>query len=239
MSSVSSLITADWRDLVMLSFEIDPLLLVPLVPAGTSLDFHDGRTLVTVTGFRFLNARIAGVPVPLHQDFEQVTFRFYVWRQAGSEIRRGAVFITEIVPGVTMTIGARLFYNERCLAAPMRHEVIDGEQGWAAYEWHKGGRWHRLSATRNGPARPAAPPSIESFIKDRPWGYTRQRDGSTIEVHAAHPAWDVWPVVDARLDCDIPNVFGPQFTTALSRPPVSAFIAVGSAATLHPGSRLD
>jgi uncharacterized protein YqjF (DUF2071 family) len=234
-----SVLTVEWRDIVMLSYEIDPLLLVPHVPAGTSLDFHDRRTLVTVTGCRVLDTRIAGLPVPLHQDFEQVNFRFYVWRQEGAEIRRGAVCLTEIVPSATLTLGARIFYNENYLLAPMRHEVTHGEHGWAAYDWQVGDRWQRLSATRNGALGAAAAASIERFVMDRPWGYARQRDGSTMELHAEHPSWAVWPAADPRLDCDIARVFGPQYVTTLSRPPVSAVIAAGSPATLHPGQRLD
>jgi uncharacterized protein DUF2071 len=32
----SAFLTAEWRDLAMLNFEIDPKILRPLVPAGTS-----------------------------------------------------------------------------------------------------------------------------------------------------------------------------------------------------------
>jgi hypothetical protein len=34
-------------------------------------------------------------------------------------------------------------------------------------------------------------------------------------------------------------VYGGQFVTTLSRPPVSAFIAVGSETVLHPGQPID
>jgi hypothetical protein len=239
MMASTGLLSAEWRDLVMISYEIDPLLLVPYVPGGTSLDFHEGRALVTVVGLRMLNTRVAGVPIPFHQDLEQVNFRFYVWRRAGSELRRGVVFIKEIVPSASMTIGARLFFNENYVSAPMRHQVAHAAQGWASYEWEAAGRWNRVSARHNDPARRVAATSIESFVKDRFWGYSRQRDGSTIEYQVEHPDWDVWPAVDPLLECDVANVFGSQFATTLARPPISAFVAVGSDATLHPGHRLE
>ena len=238
-SSLAGLLSAQWRDLVMLSYEIDPLLLVPYVPAGTSLDFHEGRALVTVVGFRVLDTRVAGIPVPLHQDFEQVNFRFYVWRQVGTEIRHGAVFLKEIVPSVSMTLGARLFFGENYVSAPMRHEVTQGEQGWAAYEWHASNRWNRLAATRNGALTTPAAGSIEAFVKERRWGYARQPDGSTVEYHVEHPSWDVWPATAPTLDCDVAGVYGPQFVTTLSRPTLSAFIATGSDAVLRPGTTVD
>jgi uncharacterized protein len=235
----AGLLSAEWRDLVMISYEVDPLLLVPLIPAGTSLDFYHGLALVSVVGLRFLHTRVAGIPMPLHQDFEQVNFRFYVWRQSGEDVRRGVVFIKEIVPSLAMALGARLLFNEKYVTAPMRHDVTAGEQGWASYEWELAERWNRVAAWRNGPARAMATESIESFVKDRPWGYTRQRDGSTLELKVDHPSWEVWPAMDATLDCDVQAVYGREFVATLSRPPVSAFVAVGSETVLHPGRAID
>jgi len=37
-------LTAEWRDLAMLNYEIDPAVLEPRVPAGTELDAWSGRS---------------------------------------------------------------------------------------------------------------------------------------------------------------------------------------------------
>src|SRR2546422_4363793 len=50
-------LTAEWRHLVMLSYEVDLDVLAPLVPAGLALDLWHGRALVSVVGFRFLEDR--------------------------------------------------------------------------------------------------------------------------------------------------------------------------------------
>jgi uncharacterized protein len=217
----------------MVSFEIDPGLIAPLVPDGTTLDSHHGGTLVTLVGLRFLNLRVAGIPVPGFQDFDQVNFRFYVRREAGAEIRRGVVFIKEIVPSLSMALGARLLVNENYVAAPMRHEITGGEHGWAVYEWQLADRWNRLRARRGGPAALPPPESIESFVLDRPWGYSRQTDGATLELRVEHPPWAV-SLADSALDCDVAAVFGPPFAAPLARPPVSAFIAAGSETVIYP-----
>jgi uncharacterized protein YqjF (DUF2071 family) len=62
-------LTADWRYLALLNYEIDPGLLQPLVPAGTELDDWRGRTFVSVVGFLFLNTRVLGIPIPFHRNF--------------------------------------------------------------------------------------------------------------------------------------------------------------------------
>lgn len=223
----------------MISFEIDPGLLAPLVPAGTTLDSYHGRTLVTLVGLRFLNLRVAGIPVPGFQDFDQVNFRFYVRRQAGAEIRRGVVFIKEIVPSLSMAFAARLLMNERYVAAPMRHEITGGEQDHVVFEWQLADRWNRLRACRGGPAAVPSPDSLESFVAGRAWGYSRQPDGSTFELSVEHPAWAIARAADASVDCDIAAVFGPQFAAPLTQPPVSAFIAVGSETVIYPLRRLS
>src|SRR5580692_7834048 len=80
--SGSRFLSAEWRNLVMINYEIDPGLLTADIPAGTELDFHDGRTFVSAVGFMFLDTRLLGLPIPMHRDFEEVNLRFYVRRKA-------------------------------------------------------------------------------------------------------------------------------------------------------------
>lgn len=116
-------LTAEWRDLAMLNFAIDPAILAPLVPRGTELDSWHATTYVSLVGFRFLRTRLLGLPVPWHRDFEEVNLRFYVRRREGSEIRRGVVFIRELVPRRAIAAVARVWYNEPYTALPMRHRI--------------------------------------------------------------------------------------------------------------------
>jgi uncharacterized protein YqjF (DUF2071 family) len=77
----NSFLTAEWRYLAMLNFDVDPTVLRRLVPAGTELDDWRGRTFVSVVGFLFLNTHVLGMPIPFHRDFEEVNLRFYVRRK--------------------------------------------------------------------------------------------------------------------------------------------------------------
>src|SRR5215467_13219391 len=91
-------LTAEWRDLIMANYEVDPSLLASRVPAGTELDLHEGKCFVSLVGFMFLDTRVLGFLVPFHVNFEEVNLRFYVRRVIDDEVRRGVVFIKEIVP---------------------------------------------------------------------------------------------------------------------------------------------
>ncbi len=46
----------------------------------------------------FLDTRVMDFLVPFHVNFEEVNLRFYVRRETEGEVRRGVVFIKEIVP---------------------------------------------------------------------------------------------------------------------------------------------
>src|SRR5712692_1245543 len=91
-------LTAEWRKVAMLNYAIDPTLIEHLVPRGVELDSFAGKTYVSLVGFMFLRTQLFGCPVPFHQEFEEVNLRFYVRRQVSGGMRRGVVFIREIVP---------------------------------------------------------------------------------------------------------------------------------------------
>lgn len=235
-------LTAEWRYLVMLNYEVEPHVLTPLVPAGTSLDLWQGRALVSVVGFRFLRTRVLGVPVPLHRDFDEVNLRLYVRRAtAAGEVRRGVVFVRELVPRVAIAIVARLAYNEPYLAVPMRSAVpaaATDAPGRLTYEWRMGAGWQHLRATAIGaPARPD-PSSEAAFVTEHYWGYTRQRDGGTIEYAVEHPPWRVWAAEEADLAADVRRLYGEPFERSLAREPASAFVAEGSPVVVRRPVRL-
>jgi uncharacterized protein YqjF (DUF2071 family) len=225
-------LTAEWRQLAMLNYEIEPSLLAPFVPRGTELDCWNGKTFVSMVGFRFLKTRVLGVPIPFHRDFEEVNLRFYVRRKADDGWRRGVVFIKEIVPRAAIAFIARKFYNEPYIALPMAHRV---EAGAAEYSWHFNGRSNSLKVVTRGEPQELRVGSEAEFITEHYWGYTAQRDGSTLEYRVEHPRWCVWDVQEAELDCDAAGLYGKQFATALSAKPSSAFLAEGSPVSVSKG----
>jgi uncharacterized protein YqjF (DUF2071 family) len=221
-------LSAEWRNLAMANFAIDPAILRPLIPAGTELDFFDGETFVSVVGFQFLNTRLFGIPIPFHRNFEEVNLRFYVRRKCAEGWRRGVVFIRELAPRRAVAFVARVFYDERYTALPMRH-TIDHQNGAlkVEYAWQRDGVWESLKLSATGESRLIESGSVEQFITEHYWGYTAHSRGSS-EYQVDHPPWRVWPAATARLGCDVAALYGSQFVEALSAPPASAFILDGS-----------
>ena len=117
-------LTAEWRDLVILNYEVDPALLAEYVPRGTEIDSHGGKTYISLVGFRFLRTRLFGaIPIPFHTNFDEINLRFYVRRREGDAVKRGVVFIREIVPRRAIAAVARLAYGERYECRRMRHTL--------------------------------------------------------------------------------------------------------------------
>ena len=65
----SRFLTADWRYLAMLNFEVDPSVLLPHLPRGTELDDRDGRHYLSLVAFLFLDTHVLGLPALFHQNF--------------------------------------------------------------------------------------------------------------------------------------------------------------------------
>jgi uncharacterized protein YqjF (DUF2071 family) len=233
-------LTAEWRWLAMLNYEIDPARLASFVPAGTELDFWNGKTFVSAVGFLFQNTRLRGMPIPFHRNFEEVNLRFYVRRKAGNEWRRAVVFIKELVPRRAIAWTARTFYNEPYVALPMSHRIdrTGAEIKSVRYAWKFNRCENSLHLTTLGEAQTLRAGSESEFITEHYWGYTAQRDGSTLEYQVEHPRWRIWEARETKLDCDIANLYGKQFVEVLARPQTSAFLAEGSAVTVRKGVRL-
>ncbi|HKA05893.1 MAG TPA: DUF2071 domain-containing protein [Gemmataceae bacterium] len=229
-------LTAEWRQLLMVNYVVDPGVLTPLVPAGTELDLWEGRAYVSVVGFRFLKTRVWGMPIPFHRNFDEVNLRFYVRCRVGDEWRKGVTFVKEIVPRRAVAFVARTLYNENYVHFPMRSTIAI--PGRVQYEWHHAGAWERLSADAIGESFAPAPDSEEEFITEHYWGYARQRDGTTVEYAVEHVPWRVWRCEAAALAGQVGRLYGEQFLQFLNDRPQSAFVADGSAVIFRKGVRL-
>ena len=233
---------AEWRQLAMLNYEVDPAILQRQVPAGTTLDSFAGKTYVSVVGFMFTKTVVKGIAIPFHRDFEEVNLRFYVRRRPpggradGRDDRRGVVFVKELVPRFAIAWVARVVYRENYVSVPMRHRFA--EDGTVEYGFRVAGRWATVSVRPEGDPEPTAPGSLAEFIAEHYWGYAAQDGGGTKEYQVEHPPWRVQRAREAALDCDVATLYGPEFASALSVPPSSAFLAEGSPVTVGAGIRI-
>ncbi len=236
-------LTAEWRSLVMYNVPVDKALLAPLVPTGTELDLWCGEAFVSLVGFRFLKTRLKGVPIPFHQNFDEVNLRFYVRRRVGHEWRRGVVFIKEVVALPAVSWVARSIYHENYVTRRMRHYLqypaeTSNSLGRFEYAWQDHGAWLTLAADVSGPLTNLSPETDADFILEHYWGYTSQPDGSTYEYAVEHPRWRIWPDVRVTFTGDATRLYGAEFAAALKQSPHSVIASEGSAVVVRKGMPL-
>ncbi|MFZ0295879.1 MAG: DUF2071 domain-containing protein [Candidatus Sulfotelmatobacter sp.] len=234
-------LSAEWRHLLMLNYVVEPDLLLPYVPPGTSLDSFCGRTYVSLVGFRFTCTRLFGfLPVPFHTNFDEVNLRLYVRRKADDEHRRGVVFIAEVVPRRAIATIARLVYGENYTSSPMRHQVaMEGPKKTTRYQWRVGGQWCKLSAQTTGAPKYPAEGSLEQFITEHYWGYSNRPGRACLEYQVAHDPWQVWASTEAEFEGDAGSLYGCELGAALQRRSDSAFVAEGSPVVVFRGNRIS
>jgi uncharacterized protein YqjF (DUF2071 family) len=239
VDSEKPFLTAEWRYLAMLNYEVDAALLLPFIPHGTKLDRWNSKVFVSLVGFRFLKTRVLGFPIPFHSNFDEVNLRFYVRCEHAGELRRGVVFIREIVPRRAIAWVARTVYNENYVALPMAHELRpSGNGGMAAeYRWQTS-QWNAIRIETSGAPVMPQEGSQEQFITEHYWGYAAQSDGGCVEYRVSHPAWKAWSARRAEFTGEAQELYGRELSAVLKTEPASAFLAEGSAVTVMRGRNL-
>jgi uncharacterized protein YqjF (DUF2071 family) len=237
----TTFLTAQWRNLLMANYAVDPAVLQPYLPYGTELDDWQGTHYVSMVGFMFEQTRVRGLSIPWHRHFEEVNLRFYVrHRDPQQGWRRGVVFVKEIVPRFMIAAVANTLYGEKYLALPMRHHWRPNGAGQldVDYGWRVKGQWNHLQATVAQTAAPIAAGSEAEFITEHYWGYTRLGERRTGQYEVVHPRWNAHEVLRYDFQCSVAELYGPAFGEALSAPPRSVFMADGSAVKVMGGEKI-
>lgn len=234
----ATFLDAAWRKLILANFAVDPSLLTPHLPYGTTLDLYKNTCYLSLVGFMFQDTRVKGWKIPFHINFEEVNLRFYVLREHENTTRRGVVFLKEIVPRHALSIVARAVYGEPYVTMPMSHIWLNTAQEWTvAYRWGKELR-NCLQVTADDTPVNIASGSEEEFITEHYWGYTRLNDRKTAEYEVTHSLWQIYNTKDSVIDVDFAGVYGAKFGFLKSMEPLSVFLAEGSSIQVKKGNIL-
>ncbi len=224
-------LSARWEYLAMFNYEVDAAILKPHLPPYTEIDFYHGKAIVSVVGFLFNNTGVLGIKWPGFINFEEVNLRYYIKYFDRREWRRGVGFICEIVPQFLVAGMANLFYNEHYSTAKMYHTIREvNEQLEVEYSWKKKQQqWNSMWIKADTVLQDIAPDSAEEFIFEHYYGYNALNSKTAIEYSLEHPRWQVYPVKDYKLNCDVKKLYGADFVPFIENvQPVSVFLAKGS-----------
>jgi uncharacterized protein YqjF (DUF2071 family) len=231
---------AQWKNLLMLNYEVDPEILKPYLPPSTVIDLWQGKALVSMVGFMFNETRVLGIKWPFHISFEEVNLRFYVKHFDGKEWKRGAVFVSEIVPKSIIVFIANNLYKEHYRTLRMRHSQIQAANNHTEflYEWKLKGQWNKLGATVSNTFEDIQPGSPEEFIFEHYWGYNKLTDTKTMQYQVEHVSWQIAKVKSYVFDANIVELYGKDFLPFLGQKPCSAFFANGSDISVRIGEKI-
>ncbi len=214
----------------MANYEIEPDILLPYLPKGVELDYFHGKTYVSLVGFLFKESSIFNIPIPFMGTFEEVNLRFYVVRKVGKELRRGVVFINETVPNKIVAWVANKLYKEHYIAIPTKHQwIFTNDKKEITYQWKVKSKWNSISVLAYDSKQKMEINSMEEFIFEHYFGYTKINPKQSIEYKINHPRWEINPIQNYQINCDFSAFYGANFNVLNKTKPNKVMLAEGSA----------
>jgi hypothetical protein len=225
----TTFLQANWENLIMANYEVDPDILKAYLPNGLELDFYNGKTYVSLVGFMFKKTSLFGVPIPFFGSFEEINLRFYVRKTEGKKIKKGVVFINETVPFKIVAFLANKLYKEHYISIPTKNAIEVGEYKHLNYAWKMNNKWNSMSVESEINTHKIEPSSIEEFIFERYFGFTKLSPILTQEYRIQHPKWMTHKILSSSIDCDFDSMYGKAFASLNHQIPSSIILAEGSA----------
>lgn len=172
-----------WRDLLFIHWAVEPALIRPFIPADLELDLFEGRAFLGLVPFTMTGVRPVSLP-PVRglSSFHETNVRTYV-HSGGKD--PGVWFFSLDAANRVAVLLARMLFHLPYWSARMflEHEsrgAIDGP-GCILYagtrSWQgPSSASYLIRAEVTGPVEPARPGTLEHFLAERYWLYTRWRD---------------------------------------------------------------
>lgn len=226
-------LSARWENLIMANYAVNPAVLKPYLPNGVELDFYNNKSYVSLVGFMFKRTSLFKIPIPFLGTFEEINLRFYVKRVEGDTIKRGVVFINETVPYKLVAYLANKLYKEHYIAIPTKNEIGSTKVSKnIKYQWNINKQWNHLAVNTSLENEQMEAGSIEEFIFEHYYGYTKITNQLSQEYKVNHPRWQVNKVRDYSIHCNFESMYGSDFSFLSKDQPDSVLVAEGSPVTV-------
>jgi len=224
---------ANWENLIMANYEVEPSLLQPYLPNGVELDFYQNKTYVSLVGFMFKNTSLFGIPIPFFGSFEEINLRFYVRKVEGRKIKKGVVFINETVPFKIVAFLANKLFKEHYISIPTTSAINIVENKNIQYDWKQKDTWNSILVCAETEKFKIEASTIEEFIFERYFGFTKLNHKLTQEYRINHPNWMTNKIISAEVKCDFENMYGKPFASLNDTLPDSVLLAEGSSISVN------
>ncbi len=115
------------------------------------------------------------------------------------------------------------------MAIPTKHKwLISQDNKEVKYFWKVNNNWNTIEVNASTAKYPMNPGSLEAFIFEHYWGYTKVNNLESIEYKINHPSWLINRIHSFNIRCNFSEFYGKNFTVLDSTQPNSVMIAEGS-----------
>ena len=231
---MGTFLKANWENIIMSNYAIDPEILKPFIPKGVELDLYNGKAYVSLVGFMFKKTKLFNVPIPFFGTFEEINLRFYVQRKENGITKRGVVFINETIPYRIVAWMANKLYNEHYTVVPTRHSIVENSDSKKIkFDWLLNKKWNSIYVEASNDSHKMKNDTLENFIYEHYFGYTKIDENNTEEYRLQHPSWKINTVLNTKIECDFKAMYGESFSILNDTKPESVFIAEGSSVEIE------
>lgn len=218
------MITANWKNLVILNYKCPPEILKRYLPLGSTLDYFNGETYLSLVAFQFFNTKIFGIPAFGHENFPEINLSFYVKKNG----KRAVAFIKEIVDKPFVAYIANKIWKEHYQTETIKTDI---QKNYPYYDL-------QFTIPDKLAIKIEADPvpetlregSLEEFITEHSWGVSTDKCNSMYQLD--HPKWLKHNVLDYKIEGDLKKIYPDDLQRVLEKDPNSAFVCNGSKVTI-------
>jgi|688.fasta_scaffold95158_5 uncharacterized protein YqjF (DUF2071 family) len=220
---------ANWLNIASVNYAVDPDWLNSFLPAGTMLDDYLGKHYISLVALRYSDTKVLKIPVPYHREFEEMSLRMYIKRKLKSdEWRTGVTFPKLFFPKHSLTSVARILYKEDYHTRKMKHQWHEDEEHINISYAIKNDTWHNLSLIAQKHSKPINSGSIQAFLNQHYWGYSKINNKACTEYKISRNLWNDHEVKSYKIAVDFENLFGKSFARLNEQQPESVTLTDGS-----------
>jgi uncharacterized protein len=188
-----------WHDLLFLHWRVSPDRMRQLIPRELELDCFDGSAWIGLVPFTMMNTRFRGVPkLGSLSHFQECNVRTYATHAGASGVWFFSLDAERLLPVLGARTLWRLPYMWSRFAVERRGDTIEYRLIRRRLPSHPPA--HTRVTWEVGPALPPAQPgSLEHFLSERYWLFTR-RFGRIERGRVQHQHWPLRAATITQLD---------------------------------------
>jgi len=221
----------NWENLIIKTFTCKTEILEDYLPNGVELDLYKGKALFSMVAFTFSKVRFFGVKVPLHQQFGEINFRFYVKSKVDGT--KGVVFLKEYAPKPLIAFIANKIYNEPFFYHKVKQRTITSKQKkFISYPFYLKNKWHKITSLIESNHKKVTQHPMQQFIVDRYIAFVEGKRNKTLTYKINHKPWKLFSIKYSNISNQILQLLPDAFHNAAE---IATYVVDGSEISVEKG----